>query len=197
MPDTMGKDNDTAEAFVAKSSALRGFFPQLVNGMDTQTQALGVRASQRGLQEINAMMDPREGGGLAHRTANALAYQKSLFPAAPAPAAAPAAAPPVQGVKTSDALAYRQPGMFNPGDGYNPTTASDDQTLAMLWQKIKNPSPDDDPAIIAWRKKEFAPDTGRPDEGKGRLVKKGRAYRKMPGRKNSVRAFSDKGAAMP
>ncbi len=156
MPDTVGQDNDTAEAFLAKSSALRGFFPQLVNGMDTQTQALGVRASQRGLQEINAMMDPREGGGLAHRTANALAYQKSLFPAAPAPAAAPAAAPPVQGVKTSDALAYRQPGMFNPGDGYNPTTASDDQTLAMLWQKIKNPSPDDDPAIIAWRKKEFA-----------------------------------------
>ncbi len=80
-----------------------------------------------------------------------------LTPSAPdsssAPASAPAA-PFVPGEKTSDqTFGYRTAAV--PRD-YDPTTATDDESLAMLYQKIKNPDPNDDEETISARKRFFA-----------------------------------------
>jgi|GEM_PF-3574113 len=71
----------------------------------------------------------------------------------PAASAAPAA-PQTMGEKTSDqTMAYRTTAV---PEVFDPSVASDDEKLALLYKKIKNPSPDDSPEQISYRKKMFA-----------------------------------------
>ena len=148
-------DDELNRSFVAKSSALRGFFPMLTEHADVNEDALAIRASgASGLTTANNMLSPQ---GTGRMTPEARNLRDAMLPArAPAPAPAPAQ---TTGQKTSDeTLPYRA--LMQDSQRLNsidPDDMTTDVRLARLYSTIKRyeASGDVAPEELTRLKKEF------------------------------------------